>query len=172
MARHIQLNPVSHLTIDTIGVPGKRTFYLQGSQGSEIISLIIEKQQAAALAESFEKMLDDLGKEHPDIRELNDSVVYADMSLRQPVDDLFRVGNLNLGFSEDERRVVIIAYELVPEDTEPNIVSFWAEPRQIKALINQTWQVVRAGRPICAHCGEPIDPGAKHWCAQQNGHNH
>ena len=43
MARHIELNPVTHLTVGTIGPPGRRTFYLQGSQGSQTISLVIEK---------------------------------------------------------------------------------------------------------------------------------
>ena len=60
MAHQIELNPVSHITIGTIGPPGKRVFYLQGSRGSTIISLIIEKQQAAMLANSLESFLDEL----------------------------------------------------------------------------------------------------------------
>ncbi|MCA9995089.1 MAG: DUF3090 family protein, partial [Anaerolineales bacterium] len=59
MARQLELNPVTHLTIGTVGQPGNRTFYLQGSRGSQSISLIIEKQQAAMLAESFESFLEE-----------------------------------------------------------------------------------------------------------------
>jgi len=60
MANQIELNPVSHLTIGTIGNPGQRTFYLQGSRGNNSISLIIEKEQASVLAESLEKFLEEL----------------------------------------------------------------------------------------------------------------
>jgi uncharacterized repeat protein (TIGR03847 family) len=171
MATHIELNPLSHLTIDTIGEPGNRTFYLQGSQAGELVTLVIEKQQAAALAESFESLLEELGKQDAEIRRVNESTVYADLTLRQPVEELFRVGSLSLGFSEEAKRIVIVAYELVADDDEPNVVSFWAEPRQVKALINQTTQVVKSGRPICGNCGEPIDASG-HWCAQRNGHKH
>ena len=52
MPRHIELNPVTQFTVGTIGRPGQRTFYLQGSKGSNTVSLVIEKQQAAMLADS------------------------------------------------------------------------------------------------------------------------
>lgn len=171
MATHIELNPLSHFTIDTVGEPGNRTFYLQGSQGEEVVSLIIEKQQASALAENFEKLLTELSRRYTEIRTVNESTVYADLALRQPIQELFRVGNLSLGFSEDDQLIVVVAYELVGEDEEPNVVSFWAEPRQIKALVAHTYGVVKAGRPICGHCGQPMEPEG-HWCAQRNGHKH
>lgn len=173
MATHIELNPATHLTVNTIGEPGNRTFYLQGGREDDVVSLVIEKQQAAALAEGFESLLEELAKEYPDIKALvNSEVIYTDLTLRQPIDSLFRVGNLSLGFSEGERRVVVVAYELVPEDEEPNVVSFWSDPEHIKSLIEHTKQVVQSGRPVCAHCGEPIEPTEAHWCIQQNGHKH
>ena len=46
MAHQIDLNPATHLTIGTIGVPGQRTFFLQGGRGAQTISLVIEKEQA------------------------------------------------------------------------------------------------------------------------------
>ena len=62
MARHIELNPVSHLTISTIGPPGQRVFYFQGSKGSDLVTLIIEKQQASMLASSLEALLEELSQ--------------------------------------------------------------------------------------------------------------
>ncbi|MBE2220353.1 MAG: DUF3090 family protein, partial [Anaerolineae bacterium] len=62
MADHVELNPVYHLTVGTVGEPGNRIFYLQGSQGAQVISLVIEKQQAAMLATSFESLLDELNQ--------------------------------------------------------------------------------------------------------------
>ena len=124
MARHIELNPVSHLTIGTIGVPGKRTFYLQGSKGSHTISLIIEKHQAAMMATSFESLITELDRQYPQQAVSSHETVWTDLRLREPVEALFRVGNIGLGYNDEIHRVVIIAYELVSEDEEPNVVSF------------------------------------------------
>ena len=42
----IELSEVDFITIDTIGPPGQRTFYLQAAQGNTLITLIIEKEHA------------------------------------------------------------------------------------------------------------------------------
>jgi uncharacterized repeat protein (TIGR03847 family) len=167
MARHIELNPVSHLTIGTIGPPGERVFYLQGSRGSDTVSMIIEKQQAAMLASSLESLLEKLTKESPaqDDRE----PVWTDMRLREPIEPLFRVGNLGLGYNEEVDKIIVVAYELVEEEEEANAVSFWATRTQAQALIKHANDVVSAGRPICGNCGQPIDPDG-HFCPNRNGH--
>lgn len=171
MARQIELNPVTHLTIGTVGEPGNRTFYLQGSRGSQSISLIIEKQQAVMLAESFESFLAELGQKHPEpVRDAQDPM-WMDMRLREPVEALFRVGNMGLGYNETGNQVVLVAYELVEEGENPNVVSFWATRSQIRVLIPHTREVVSAGRPICGNCGRPIDADG-HFCPNRNGHKH
>jgi uncharacterized repeat protein (TIGR03847 family) len=166
MARHIELNPVSHLTVGTVGEPGQRTFYLQGSKGANLVSVVIEKQQAAMLASSFESLLEELARKQSGEEE--EEGIWTDMRLREPVEPLFRVGNMGLGFNDDVQRVVLVAYELVEEGEEPNVVSFWASRAQVKALIKHTYDVVQAGRPICGNCGQPIDPGG-HFCPNRNG---
>lgn len=65
MARHIELNPVTHLTVGTVGEPGQRTFFVQGSRGTQTISLVIEKEQARMLASSFESLLAELNTKYP-----------------------------------------------------------------------------------------------------------
>jgi uncharacterized repeat protein (TIGR03847 family) len=168
MARHIELNPVSYLTIGTLGLPGQRTFYLQGSRGTHTISLIIEKEQAVMLANSFESLLEELESRQPAARETQEPV-WTDMRLREPVEPLFRVGNMGLGYNEDTQQIVLVAYELVEEDDDPSIVSFWVTRKQVQSLIQHTLDVVKAGRPICGNCGLPIDPEG-HFCPNRNGH--
>ncbi|MFN2187742.1 MAG: DUF3090 domain-containing protein [Candidatus Promineifilaceae bacterium] len=168
MAEHIELNPVSHLTIGTIGPPGQRVFYLQGSKGSDVVSLIIEKQQAAILANSIETLLKEIGVDSPSEEERES--VWIDMRLREPVEPLFRVGNIGLGYNEAVRRAAIVAYELVDEEEEPNVVSFWGNRVQLQALAKHAEEVVKAGRPICGNCGRPIDPEG-HFCPHRNGHS-
>lgn len=167
MARHIELNPVTHLTIGTIGPPGERVFYLQGSRGADVISTIIEKQQASMLASSLETLLEDLAEKFP--AEEEREPVWTDMRLREPIEPLFRVGNMGLGYNEELDRVVIVAYEIVEEDEEASAVSFWASRTQTYALIKHANEVVSAGRPICGNCGQPIDADG-HFCPNRNGH--
>lgn len=167
MARHIELNPVSYLTVGTLGEPGQRTFYLQGSRGTHVISLTIEKEQALMLANSFESLIEELDKRQATTAQ--SEALWTDMRLREPVEALFRVGNMGLGYNEDTDQIVLVAYELVDEDEEPSIVSFWANRSQVQALIQHTLEVVRAGRPICGNCGLPIDADG-HFCPNRNGH--
>ena len=169
MARHIELNPVSFLTIGTIGEPGERTFYLQGSGGNETISLTIEKEQAATLAANFESLLKELAEKHPTTPSEQEDTVWRDMRLKEPVQALFRVGNMGLGYNEETDQVVLVAYELVDEDDDPSIVSFWATRMQVQSLIQHTLDVVKAGRPICGNCGLPMDADG-HFCPNRNGH--
>lgn len=166
MASHIELNPATQMTVGTIGPPGQRTFYLQGSRGSQTISLTIEKEQARMLAESFAALIQELESKYPTAEEAS---VWTDMRLRQPVESLFRVGNIGIGYNEDSDQVVLVAYELVGEEEEPNVVSYWITRAQVQALVKHANEVVRAGRPICGNCGKPID-AAGHFCPQRNGH--
>src|SRR4029453_8059412 len=48
------------VVIGTIGLPGARTFYLQVRAGAEIVSIALEKQQSAQLAEKIDEILDQL----------------------------------------------------------------------------------------------------------------
>lgn len=169
MARHIELNPVSHLTIGTVGPPGQRVFYLQGSKGSDLVSLTIEKQQAGMLASSIETLLEEINQKQP--LDEDREPIWTDMRLRDPVEPLFRVGNMGLGFNEEIGRVTIVAYELVDEEEEPNVVSFWASRVQVQSLAKHALEVVQAGRPICGNCGKPIDSEG-HFCPNRNGHAH
>ncbi len=171
MAEQIELNPVSNLTVGTIGKPGQRSFYLQGSRGSTVISLLIEKEQAAMLANSLEGFLEELNEKHPIETRDTKNAIQGDMRLRQPIDELFRVGNMGLGYNEPNDQIVLVAYELVDEDDEPDVVSFWASRTQIESLIKHARDVVSAGRPICGNCGRPIDPQG-HFCPNRNGHRH
>jgi uncharacterized repeat protein (TIGR03847 family) len=171
MPQHIELNPVSHLTVGTIGEPGNRTFYLQGSKGADSVSVVIEKFQAVTLADSFESLLNKLRREHPEVDAALGATASFDLRLREPLEALFRVGNMGLGYNEESNRIVVVAYELVDEDEEeqPSAVSYWTGPEHISALIDHTRNIVKSGRPICGNCGQPIDPEG-HWCAQRNGH--
>jgi uncharacterized repeat protein (TIGR03847 family) len=169
MPRNIELNPANHLTIGTVGPPGKRTFYLQGSKGTNTISLTIEKEQAVMLASSFESLLEELQKLNPQLTSEGTEQIFSDLRLREPVESLFRVGNIGLGYSEEDDRVVLVAYELAEEEEDASAVSYWVTRDQISLMIPHIREVVQAGRPLCGNCGQPMDPEG-HFCPHRNGH--
>ncbi len=165
------LKPCSRITIGTVGPAGKRTFYLQGIKGRQMVSLLIEKQQAQALAIGIDELLEEIEKQYPLDRAPEQ--VKRDLPLIDPITSRFRVGRLGLGFEADEDLMVIFAQELLDEEEaarrEPAIGRFWASREQMAALSEQAKRASAGGRPICALCGNPIDPEG-HFCPPSNGH--
>ncbi len=162
----IELRPTTFLTVGTVGPPGDRTFFLQGSQGAEVVSLILEKEQASALALALGQLLDRLSEETESVDEAPVST-----NLLLPLDPLFRIGQIGLGYDRDSDQIVIHAQELLPdpEESKPGYVRFWVNRPQVRAFCESALGVVSAGRPICSLCGQPIDPEG-HFCPSGNGH--
>lgn len=161
------LNPVSRVTVGALGEPGQRTFFLQGRQGATLVSLLAEKEQMNSLAQGVTELLTRLG-ERPDAPT---KVTTYELALEQPVEPLFRIGQLGLGYDQETELLVIVAYA-VPEQEDQetiDVVRFWATRDQMRALARHVNEVAAAGRPICVLCGRPIDPEG-HFCPRRNGH--
>jgi uncharacterized repeat protein (TIGR03847 family) len=163
------LNPVSHITADAIGEPGQRTFYLQASQQDLLVTLVLEKEQVHALAVSINQMLEELSKRHPASDADTQTIGPYDLTLREPIEPVFRVGQLGLGYDEESDMLILVAQELAEEQEEMSATRFWATRAQMRALSEHSRQVVQSGRPTCPLCGQPIDPGG-HFCPRRNGH--
>ncbi len=173
-AEEIDLQPVNHITTDAIGQPGKRVFYLQGWHETRTVTLIVEKIQIQSLAVGLEHFLDDLKEKYPEMSEASNSYDEEQMRIHPPVDPLFRVGELGLGYDAENDLVVLVARELIAdgEDAEQaRVVRFWCTRNQIRAMCHWGIQVAAQGRPICPQCGEPMDPTG-HFCPKKNGHKH
>lgn len=170
----IELRPISHITIDAIGQPGKRVFYLQGWQGLRSVTLIVEKIQVQSLAIGLEQFMTEVNQQFPDLAEMNDEYDEDQMRIRPPLDPLFRVGELGLGYDAENDLVVLVAREAVAEDQDPaqaKSVRFWCSRAQVRAMCRWGMQVASQGRSICPQCGEPMDPEG-HFCPKKNGHKH
>jgi len=168
MARIYDLNPISHVTVGTIGPPGKRIFYLQAAKGDEIVSLVIEKQHALALVSSLDELLAELDARFP--KPLYTSEISMDTTLREPVRSMFRVGQIGLGYDEKSDLIVLIAYELsLAEEEDVSVARFWGKREQMRTLRDTALRAVEGGRPTCPLCGELIELDG-HLCPRQNGH--
>ena len=64
-----EMNPIEFITIGTVGPKGKRQFNLQASDGSQTITMILEKEQARRMAQVIAELLDDSFKRIEDIEE-------------------------------------------------------------------------------------------------------
>ena len=180
MNESFELSDVDHLTVGTVGPPGRRVFYLQARAGGERLTLKLEKQQVAALAEYLAKLLADL----PQVGDLP-----GELELEEPVDPQWTVGVLGVSYDEAVDRVVLLAQEAgsrAAEDEEGEeeeeeedddddddesgaVARITATREQVAALAIRGTALVEAGRPPCPLCGYPLDPSG-HVCPRKNGH--
>ncbi len=163
------LNPVSHITADAIGEPGKRIFYLQASQQDIIVTLALEKEQVQALAVSIEQMLGELEKRAPQDADEAELIGPYDLMLHEPIEPAFRISQLGLGYDEETDMLIVVAQETSDTPDEMSAARFWATRAQMKALSKHSLEVVQSGRPTCPLCTQPIDPDG-HFCPRRNGH--
>jgi len=170
----IDLQPVTHILVDAIGPPGKRVFYLQGWQDNRSVTLIVEKFQIQSLAIGLEQFLAEIEEKNPDLTQASGDYEESKMHILPPVDPLFRVGELGLGYDEDTDLLILVARELVAEDQDPEqagVVRFWCTRSQLRAMSNWGIEIAARGRPLCPQCREPMDPEG-HFCPKKNGHSH
>lgn len=155
--QEIELDTIDFITIGTVGPKGRRQFNMQVGQGSQVITMTIEKEQARQLADAIEEILDDLEKR--DEETFKQPIINLgkwDMALRDPVEPQFRVAKMGLGYDEERDRIILVAQELLvtaseeeeidPLTTQPSIVRMWGTREQYKALSVHSLKVVDAGR--------------------------
>ena len=115
----IDVDPCDHITADAIGKPGQRVFYLQAYQDQRTITVIIEKTQLHSLAIGVEQFLSQINEQNPDVEEASGDYVEEVMRINPPVDPLFRVGEIGLGYDKDRDLVVLFVKEILTEEDDP-----------------------------------------------------
>ena len=164
----------------TVGQPGNRTFYLQAVHDARVVSVVLEKQQVAVLAERIGALLVEVNRrfgtplppEGSDVEDLSPLVT--------PVDAEFRVGTMGLGWDSEAQTVVVellavteteFDASVVLDDAEegPDAVRVFLTPESARQFANRSAQVISAGRPPCPLCSEPLDAEG-HICVRTNGY--
>jgi len=171
---NIDLNPVSHITVDAIGQPGERVFYLQGRASEQVITLLVEKFQIQTLALAIENLMSELREKLPDIADASPNYEEEDMILEPPLDPLFRVGELSIGYDPEQDMMILIAKEIpleLEEDEEEPLseVRFWCTRSQLWAVGRWGIELASRGRPVWPSTGEPILPPGE-FSPKNNGH--
>ena len=159
------LEQPDRFTAGAVGEPGARVFYLQAAQGAAVVSLRLEKQQVAALAQYLLGVLSDLPVVTPD-------ELLTELDLVEPVVPEWVVGTLSVAYDDAQDRIVLQADELVDEEAgeEGGHARFHLTRAQVVAYCNHAEDLVASGRPPCPICGQPMDPDG-HVCPRSNGHH-
>ncbi|MET1087368.1 MAG: DUF3090 domain-containing protein [Arthrobacter sp.] len=160
------------VVIGTVGVPGARTFYLQVRTGKQIVSIALEKQQSAQLAEKIDEILDQLStlEGNPFSVPMSTPIELVDNDQLEAVMEQFRTGAMTLGWDPTTAQVVIEAYPITDVDADnddepldgngtdvPEMLLVRMPVGTARAFAKRTREVVGAGRPACPLCGYPVD---------------
>ncbi|MCT9868256.1 DUF3090 domain-containing protein [Paenarthrobacter aurescens] len=167
------------VVIGTVGLPGARTFYLQVRAGANIVSIALEKQQSALLADMIDEILDQLitVEGNPFSVPTGTPVELVDNDPLEPPREQFRTGAITLDWDPTTAQFVLEAYPITDvatddDDDEPLDVN-GADEREMllvrmpvgtaRAFAKRTREIVGAGRPTCPLCGFPMDADG-HTC--------
>ncbi|MBZ4020836.1 MULTISPECIES: DUF3090 domain-containing protein [Streptomyces] len=175
----------------TVGLPGRRSFYLQATAAGRTTSVALEKTQVAALAERMDELLDEVVRRsggNAPVPAVAPSEISDTAPLESPVEEEFRVGTMALAWDGDEERMIVEAQALVELDADNDEDLAEAEERLLqddengppmlrvrltgtmaRAFAKRALEVVNAGRPPCPLCSLPLDPEG-HVCPRQNGY--
>jgi uncharacterized repeat protein (TIGR03847 family) len=163
VSQSFDLQGPDHFTTGAVGAPGQRVFYLQARESGSLLTLKTEKEHVGGLAE----YLDGLLTKTPVASE----EVPRDLALLEPIDPVWSVGSVGVGYDEAEDRIVVVVNELVGEDEgeEGATARIRVTRAQAAGFVGRVRELMKASRPTCQVCGGPIDPGG-HFCPRRNGH--
>ena len=121
MSRSFELPEADWATVGAVGEPGHRTFYLQARQDTQLITLKLEKQHVAAIAQFLSEILDDLPATDADEPDGTENLV-------EPVLAEWAVGTLQIAYDSASDRIVILAEELGAGDDDDETEELMADP--------------------------------------------
>ncbi|SCK53961.1 DUF3090 domain-containing protein [Streptomyces sp. WMMB 322] len=192
MSRQVFLyDPPDRFIAGTVGLPGRRTFYLQASASGRTTSVALEKAQVEALAERIDELLDEVVRRsggNAPVPAVAPSELDDTEPLETPVEEEFRVGTMALAWDGDGERMVVEAQAVVEleadsdedladaeerllqdDENGPPMLRVRLEGTMARSFAKRALEVVNAGRPPCPLCSLPLDPEG-HVCPRQNGY--
>jgi uncharacterized repeat protein (TIGR03847 family) len=181
--RIFRFDPPDRFTIGTVGEPGHRTFFLQARDGPRLVSVVVEKEQAAVLAERMGQLLEEMRRRGIDVP-LDLPAARRDTApLDEPLIEQFRVGSMILAWDGEEGAITIEARAQREEEEEasdeeiddeaagPDALQVHVSAEAARVFVDRALRVIAAGRPPCPFCGLPLNPEG-HICPRRNGHIH
>ncbi|CAB5001293.1 unannotated protein [freshwater metagenome] len=180
MARIVyEFDPVERFIAGTVGQPGERTFFLQASSGSKLVSVALEKMQVGAITDRVIEILQQVARNDYALAKHRTADDIAPLS--QPILEEFRVGVIGIVWESKKERLLLELQamgdnenefdDLVLEDIDsaPDIMRVLLTTKQAIEFVLRSRSVISAGRAPCPFCGAPLDPQG-HLCPRANGY--
>jgi len=158
--------PATILRINAIGAPGERTFFLQGGNADTLITLLVEKVQLQVMAVGAIRLIDGIEDEHIIDEKSRGEYIEADMQLALPMDPLFRVDEVALGYDQEKDLLLLQVAEEGAEDDRQQVL-FWVTREQMRGLALWALELANRGRPDPLEPEKPNGNGFRH---SNNGH--
>ena len=170
-----EIDSPDHFTAGAVGPPGQRVFYLQSREAGRVLTLKVEKEHVRALAEYLGGLLARVKRPPEPSR--------GRAELLEPLQPVWDVGTIAVGYDEGRDRVVVEASELLEAAAEeggepgqeqetgpqPAMARFRITRGQAAAFVERAGDLMKGGRPSCPICSRPMDPEG-HICPRSNGH--
>jgi uncharacterized repeat protein (TIGR03847 family) len=148
------------LVVGAVGPVGDRLFLVQCREGAILLTLKMEKQQVAVVADYLARIVKDQAR--PD--HLPDA-----LPLEEPAEPDWVVGTIGVSYDEADDRIVLVVEERVEEGETGAIARLSITREQAAVFAIEATRLVESGRPPCPLCGSPLDPSG-HECPRTNGH--
>jgi uncharacterized repeat protein (TIGR03847 family) len=170
----------------TVGEPGDRTFFLQAVQGGRVVSVMLEKEQVAVLADRVLAVVDEVERRGLAAIDAGPAGIVDERPLKQPLHEEFRVGTLVIAWDEDVDRLIVEARSMtfdagagesavrededmddddIPDDAPigPDVLRVRLTPFMAQQFARRANSVVAGGKPVCPFCGAVLERTG-HFC--------
>ena len=114
----IELDGVDSLGAGAIGEPGSRVFYIQADKSDARLTVVVEKEQVALLAEEAVAFLDRISLDYPEEPAESATLHPSAAQVTEPAVPLFRARMIGLGFEPDRKLVLLELRERAEDDED------------------------------------------------------
>ena len=162
------LDLINEIRAEAVGPQGRRRFRLLLENSDARAALWLEKEQLQALGMTVDQLLGQLPAIWSHSTQVRQNL--PEQSQTVGADLEFQVARLAIGYEEERKLYVLMAYDADTDPSSAATLSCRATRSQLRGLSQEVMGIVAAGRPNCPACGTPMDNSGKHKCPAVNGH--
>lgn len=169
--QRVDLGLVDSIEVETIGVPGQRTFNITARSARGQAVVWMEKDQLLQLTLAILQLVQQRESPTPPAAYVPEYAHTGD-----PVSVEFKAGDMRLRYDGPSDVFTMEATDPGDRDEEDSgeeeevAVQFSFGRSTAERLAKEGQKIVASGRPICPYCHAPINPDG-HVCPKANGHN-
>ncbi len=133
----LSLEPLISIKLDSVGLPEKEQYCLQGSDDDRSVTLLLNKVQVQMLVLGIEQLQTELRQNLPGLSEASALFDQDAMRLHSPCDPLFKVTEMSMGYDLEKDLVILIFKKGGKPEVENETITdvrFWCSRSMIAGL--------------------------------------